>query len=99
MYDIDMRFAWDPRKNLTNQKKHGITFEKAKEIFDDPLHLSFLDQRFNYYEERWITIGMSYDQAILVVAHLYYDDQGEETLRIISAREASQNERRQYEQL
>ncbi len=93
-----MRFEWDARKNELNRKKHGISFETAVEVFQDPLHLSILDARFNYFEERWITLGANKDLLLLVVAHLYYTYQGEEVIRIISAREATANERRQYEQ-
>ena len=47
-----MKFEWDTKKNEANKTKHGICFEKAKEIFNDPLTLSFLDERFHYLEER-----------------------------------------------
>ncbi len=92
-----MRFEWDPKKNEINQRKHGISFEEAQEIFEDPLHLSILDQRFSYYEERWITIGQTRKQKIVVTAHMYFDAEGEEVIRIISAREATANEQKQYE--
>jgi hypothetical protein len=92
-----MLFEWDPRKNAINQFKHGISFEEAREVFDDPLHLSFVDHRFSYFEERWITVGQIRDTRLLVVAHVLFTITGEEVIRIISAREAAQNERRQYE--
>lgn len=92
-----MRFEWDHSKNNSNRCKHGVSFEEAREVFDDPLHLSVLDFRFNYFEERWITIGETKNRRLLVVANLYFDDQGEEVIRIISAREATSNERKQYE--
>ncbi len=92
-----MRFEWDDNKNQKNIKKHNITFEEAIEIFEDPLHISILDKRFNYFEERWITLGQSKRRKLLVVANLFFDDMGEEVIRIISAREASSHEQRQYE--
>ena len=92
-----MRFEWDNCKNELNVEKHGISFAKAKEIFEDPLHISLLDERFNYFEERWITIGQTKDMSIVVSAHLYFDNDGEEIIRIISAREATNNERKQYD--
>jgi len=52
-----VRFEWDPAKSILNESKHGISFETAKEVFSDPLHVSTLDQRFSYFEERWITVG------------------------------------------
>lgn len=92
-----MTFEWDNRKNEWNKKKHGISFEEAQEIFSDPLHIAILDERFNYYEERWITIGQTSKGKIIVAANLYFDSEGEEIIRIISARTATTNERRQYE--
>jgi len=50
-----MKFEWDENKNRINKEKHDISFEEAKEVFDDALHISKLDYRFNYFEERWIT--------------------------------------------
>ena len=92
-----MRFEWDPTKNEANQRKHGVSFEQAREVFDDPLHIAILDRRFTYFEERWITIGRTRSTRLVVTAHLYFDDQAEEVIRIISAREATNNERKQYE--
>jgi uncharacterized protein len=92
-----MRFEWDSKKNEINIKKHGISFEEVKLVFDDPLHLAILDKRFNYFEERWITIGKVLAGKFVVVAHIYFDNNGEEVTRIISARIATPFERRQYE--
>ncbi|GAB1483951.1 BrnT family toxin [Treponema sp.] len=92
-----MLFAWDPQKDIDNQMKHGVSFTEAKEVFDDPLHVSIMDHRFTYFEERWITIGQTLRTRIIVVANLFFDEEGEEVIRIISAREASLNERNQYE--
>ncbi len=94
-----MLFEWDSQKDLSNQAKHGVSFQEAKEVFDDPLHLSFLDHRFSYFQERWITVGQSQRSKILVVANLFFNDKGEEVIRIISAREATSHERKQYEEL
>ena len=92
-----MRFEWDHAKSTANQKKHGVSFEEAREVFDDPLHLALLDERFGYFEERWVTIGSTKKRRIVVAANLYFDDEGEEVVRIISAREATAHERKQYE--
>ncbi|MEX1199285.1 MAG: BrnT family toxin [Methylophaga sp.] len=92
-----MQFEWDDTKNWLNQQKHNISFEQAKEVFDDPLHLSVLDKRFSYFEERWITIGATHNDQILVVANLFFSDSGEEIIRIISARKATGLEKQQYE--
>ena len=92
-----MRFEWDNSKNKENIKKHNVSFNDAKEVFDDPLHIAILDERFSYFEERWITLGETNKQKLLVVANLYFDDNDEEVIRIISAREATKHEQRQYE--
>ena len=92
-----MRFEWDDNKNLTNILKHGISFEEAVLVFDDPFHISKLDKRFSYYEERWITLGQTKNNRLVVAIHLYFDSDEEEVVRIISARKATANERNQYE--
>lgn len=92
-----MKFLWDENKNVSNKKKHGVSFEQARDVFSDPFQLSILDERFSYFEERWITVGNTNEDHILVVVHLYFDDDGEEIIRIISARNATTHERRQYE--
>ncbi len=92
-----MRFEWDSRKNEVNQRKQGISFEEACEVFEDPLQIALLDKRFSYFEERWITIGRTSRARLVVAAHFYFNADGEEVIRIISAREATSNERKQYE--
>lgn len=92
-----MRFEWNEQKNQRNTAKHGISFEEARGVFEDPLHVSLLDHRFNYFEERWVTIGIAGDKGIVVAAHLYFDDNDEEVVRIISARRATKQEVVQYE--
>jgi uncharacterized DUF497 family protein len=92
-----MKFEWNEEKNKLNQDKHGISFEEAKEIFEDPFQISKLDYRFSYFEERWITIGSTSKHKVLVVANLFFTDDGEEIIRIISARKANKKERDYYE--
>jgi len=92
-----VRVEWDERKNSTNHRKHGVRFELAQEVFDDPLALSKLD-RVEAGEERWHTLGMVEDVVLLLVTHTVRDDHGEEIIRIISARKATAHERRHYEQ-
>ncbi len=93
-----MKFEWDKEKSVCNLKKHGVSFEEAKEVFEDPFHISKLDYRFDYFEERWITLGSTTKDKILVVANMFFDENGEEIIRIISARKANQKERIFYEQ-
>ena len=92
-----MLFTWDTEKAKSNLIKHSVSFEEACQVFQDPFHISVLDARFSCFEERWISLGMSKKQRLLVVAHLLFTDEGEEVLRIISARKASKNEQKQYE--
>jgi hypothetical protein len=92
-----MKYEWNEEKNKLNQQKHGVSFEEAKEVFDDPLQISKLDKRFSYFEERWITVGATSKSKVLVVANLFFTDDGEEIIRIISARKANKLERESYE--
>ena len=98
-YIYTVIFDWDSNKNSENTEKHEVSFEQAQEIFFDPLHLSILDERFSYLEERWITMGATENGEVLVVAHLYFVEEPEERIRIISARRATPRERRQYEKI
>jgi len=85
-------------KNQSNQRKHGIRFEIAKRVFDDPLHISRQD-RDEDGELRWQTIGMVENVVLILVAHTVHQAKtGEEHIRIISARRAPKLERKIYEQ-
>lgn len=90
-----MPVSWDEQKNQTNLKKHGLSFETARLVFDDPLHLSRVE-RCEHGEYRWQTIGMVGGIALLLVAHTVSED--DDHIRIISARLATRRERRIYEQ-
>ena len=92
-----MRFEWDAAKDRANQAKHGdIDFETAARVFDDPDMLLSRDRVVDN-EQRWHAIG-AVMTAVLLVVHICRDegDNGEETIRIISAREASKRERGIY---
>jgi hypothetical protein len=91
-------FSWDAAKNKSNQRNHGVSFEAASLVFDDPLHVSRQD-RIENGEARWQTVGMAGDVVLLLVAHTWYEaESGEEHIRIISARRATKQERKIYEQ-
>ncbi|MBZ9815544.1 BrnT family toxin [Mesorhizobium sp. CA7] len=92
-----MRFEWDPEKARRNLAKHGVAFDLAKKVFDDPLHLIVPD-RFEDGEQRWHAIGMVGTQVILLVVHTYPIVADEERVRIVGARKATPHERRHYEQ-
>lgn len=93
-----MRYEWDKGKERANQAKHGVSFSTAARVFEDPRNLSIQD-RHEGGEERWQTLGLVGGAVVLLVAHTYCDgDQGEEIIRIISARKATRHERKRYEQ-
>ena len=98
---ISVRFEWDEAKNLSNQRKHeGVSFEEARQVFQDPLHVSVQD-RIEGGEHRWQTLGAVQSFVILVVAHTLTEEDADggsvEVIRIISARRATPRERRRYE--
>ena len=88
-----MRFDWDDTKASRNFAKHGVTFSEAATVLGDPLGWSYPDPRHSLREERWLTVGMSENRRILVVAHALAGS----TTRIISARPATRKERVFYE--
>ena len=92
-----MRVAWDNAKNEANRVKHGIEFEDAQMVFDDPFCITFVE-RVTDGEERWHAIGSVEKIIVLVVVHTYREENSEEVIRIISARRATRKERRLYEQ-
>jgi Uncharacterized protein conserved in bacteria len=93
-----MRFEWDAEKNRINKQKHdGLSFESAALVFDDP-HTIFRKDRIVAGEQRWHAIGRA-TGALLLVVHVYRlenEHDKEESIRIISAREANKRERRIY---
>jgi hypothetical protein len=90
-----MVFAWDEKKNRINRRKHGVSFETAARIFEDPNVVSYRD-RVVGAEERWHAIGCAGGIAILLVVHTSEEQNGEEEIRIISARKASPSDRALY---
>ncbi len=92
-----MNITWDANKNRINCAKHKIDFATAALVFADPLARSEQD-RIVAGEERWRTLGMAGGMVLILVAHTYSDTDGEETIRIISARKATKQERKLYEQ-
>jgi len=92
-----MRWTWDPEKAEANWRKHGIRFETAEFVFQDPLAVSDLDPYPD--EERWRTLGMV-QGIILIAVHTRpeaQDDDDDQVGRIISARRATPRERKVYE--
>ena len=93
-----MRWTWDPAKDRANRRRHGLGFETATRVFDDPLALSRPDPHPG--GARWRTVGMI-ENAIVLVVHTWPEPDprtGEETGRIISARKATPHEGKAYEE-
>jgi len=92
-----MHLEWDEAKNRQNLAKHGIDFETAALVFEDPHALSFQD-RIIEGEERWQTFGVINGLMLIVmVAHTWWEEQGEDIIRLISARSATAYEKEIYE--
>ena len=89
-----LRFSWDNRKNKTNLKKHGISFDEAQTVFFDENAVEFFDPDHSENENRFIMLGISYRMRILVVCHCLMENDTE--IRIISARKAIKKEEKVY---
>ncbi len=89
-----LSFSWDNRKNKTNKKKHGISFDEAQTVFFDDNAIEFFDIDHSKNEDRFIMLGLSYRLHILVVCHCLRKDDSD--IRIISARKATRKEQTVY---
>jgi uncharacterized DUF497 family protein len=89
----ELRFEWGPRKAESNRVKHGVSFEEASSVFGDPLGLIMDDPRHSFGERRHVLLGSSERHRVLAVM---FTDR-EEVIRLISARKATRQERKSYE--
>lgn len=89
-----MEYRWDEAKAEVNLNKHGVSFAEAATVFNDPLSVTYSDPDHSVEEDRFITIGTSYRNRLLIVAHTDRD----EGIRIISARETTRREKGLYEE-
>lgn len=89
-----MEFEWDENKDTTNISKHGVSFDEAKTVFEDPLYVIFYDPIHSFEEQRYLIIGRSSRKRILMVA---FTERGT-AIRLISARKATPKEREDYEE-
>ena len=92
-----MKFEWDKNKENSNIKKHGITFEQASYVFADEYALNKYDDEHSNEKDRWILLGKSLSETLLLVVHTFRDSEGAEFVRIISARRASKTEKQIYQ--
>lgn len=88
-----MKFTWDARKAKSNLRKHRVSFDEGSTVFNDPLAATIPDPDHSVGENRFVTVGVSSLGRLIVVC--YAEDN--ETHRIISARQATTHERKQYE--
>lgn len=91
---IELVFEWDENKNIINKSKHGVSFEEARSVFDDDRALVMPDPDHSDEEERFVILGLSDALHLLVVCHCYRN--GDNNIRIISARKATKNESKYY---
>ena len=91
---MSVKFEWNQNKASANLTKHGVSFEEAKTVFDDPLYVDFYDPDHSYNEHRYIIVGQSQKNRLLLVAYT----ERRNTIRLISAREATRRERKVYEE-
>lgn len=90
-----IQFEWDQAKAKSNRRKHGVDFEDAMHVFDDPFALAEQD-RTQEGEALWQTIGLAGGVLLLLVAHTVREEAGTEVIRIVSARRANRKERTRY---
>ena len=89
-----MEFEWDDNKAATNLLKHGVSFDEAKTIFQDPFYVVFDDPDHSFEENRCIAIGWSVQNRLLFLSYT----ERRNTIRLISARKATHGERKLYEE-
>jgi uncharacterized protein len=89
-----MQFDWDSEKASANLAKHGVAFDEARTVFDDPLYVDFYDPDHSDEEPRYIIIGQSESGRLLMASYTERDD----TIRMISSRELTQAEQKAYEE-
>lgn len=89
-----MKYEWDKNKAAANLSKHGVTFDEARTVFDDPLFVDFFDPDHSEKEHRYILLGKSRQGRLLMVSYTERDD----IIRIISSRELTAREREAYEE-
>lgn len=91
---METLFEWDDVKEAANLSKHGVSFDEAKTVFEDPLYVDFYDPDHSLREHRHIVVGESYRGRLLMVSYL----ERHGTIRIMSSRDLTSAERRDYEE-
>jgi len=91
---MTLTFEWDEAKDLSNQRRHGVDFEEAKTVFNDPRSITVADAQHSEDEDRFIDIGISSRGRLIVVCYT----ERAESIRIINCRKATRSEGKTYEQ-
>ena len=89
-----IRFEWDPAKAAVNERKHGVSLDEASTAFADPFARVIFDPDHSGEEDRFVLLGLSMVSRVLVVCHCCRE--GDQVIRLISARKADRHERNQY---
>ncbi len=89
-----MDYSWDEEKAASNLEKHGVTFQEAASVFDDPLFVDFYDPDHSIDEHRYLIVGRSNAGRLLIISYTERD----EVVRLITARELTATERKAYEE-
>jgi len=90
---VQSEFEWDENKAAKNNRKHRVSFDEAKSVFNDPGFITVVDEEHSINEERYISVGLSKNGRLLILAHT----DRKERIRIISARKAAKKEEKFYE--
>ena len=94
---MQYNFEWDRNKALSNKTKHNVSFEESSSIFKDSNMISLYDDEHSGSEDRWISIGISTLGKVIVLSHTFIEfSNGNNSIRIISARKANRQEINQY---
>ena len=88
---MELEFEWDAKKDRINQRKHGVSFDEAREVFYDPKCIELYDRKHSLFEDRWLVYGMIGCEVFIVS---FLEKTG--IIRIISARKAKKNEEEEY---
>jgi uncharacterized DUF497 family protein len=94
-----LKFTWDDNKARANERKHGVTFEEAASYWLDPFNSESDDPEHSVDESRWLLIGTSQLNRLLVCWFTEREFKNEKVIRIIGARKANANERERYEEI
>jgi uncharacterized DUF497 family protein len=97
--DWQFQFEWNEIKAAANLRKHGVSFELASTVFNDPRLLTIVDLEHSEAEERWFSVGCASNGALLSIVYLWSESEPATTkIRLIMARQATRNEIRHYEE-